>query len=67
MRSHTLHREAARARAKRWAAANPGKIQERDRLRYYALKDAGLCVDCGKPGLSEVRCLDCLTKRTIYG
>lgn len=34
------------------------------RRRYYLRRDAGICVKCKKPLLSEVYCWDCLNKKS---
>lgn len=61
------NREAILEKRRRYHEANAEKIRERSRLRRQRLKDAGLCVTCTQPSLSENYCLDCLTKRTVYG
>lgn len=36
--------------------------KELSRKRYHERKDAGLCVNCGAPALSETCCWDCLNR-----
>jgi hypothetical protein len=56
-------REANRA----WREANPERYAELNRRNTRDFKrrrkERGLCIACGKPGLSESYCWDCLNKQ----
>ena len=59
--------EKERERNHGYREANWEKERDRHRRRRQALKDAGRCVNCGEPVLSETLCWECLDKKRFQG
>jgi hypothetical protein len=58
-----LYPERNREQSRRWAAENFTHVHQKRLQRYYDLRDAGLCITCKKPRLSESRCWNCLNQK----